>query len=368
MSESGARVEGLGARKDTEPLPSRGPSPEPRAPVVYVMAGATASGKTDVAVELAKLLGAELASMDSMKVYRGMDIGTAKPAGEKGSRVFSRDGPSGCCAEKTLDPFSPPEKTLDPFSPRWHLIDLVEPGEDFNVGKWLEAADRAISEAAGRGAPIVFEGGSPLYCRALLYGLFAGPPRDAGLRAELRERAKAEGVEKLHAELAAVDPAAAAKIGTRDIRRIERALEVWRLTGRPISAEQRQFGQLRPGYDFRLAGVERPRAELYRRIDARVDAMMAAGFLEEVRALLARHGRPSREAMQALGYRELARHLAGEISLDEAIYLTKRNTRHFARRQLGAFRKIPGFAWFSPESGETPVDLARRMVGRAQAS
>ncbi|HOX07572.1 MAG TPA: tRNA (adenosine(37)-N6)-dimethylallyltransferase MiaA [Planctomycetota bacterium] len=302
-------------------------------PVVFVLVGATASGKTDVAVELARLLGAELASMDSMKVYRGMDIGTAKPAAAERAGL------------------------------RWHLLDLVEPSEEFNVGRWLEAADRAIAEAAGRGAPIVFEGGSPLYCRALLYGLFPGPPRDAALRAALRARAEAEGVEKLHAELAAVDPAAAAKIGARDIRRIERALEVWRLTGRPISAEQRQFGQLRSGYDFRLAGVERPRAELYRRIDSRVEAMMAAGFLEEVRALLAAPERPSREALQALGYRELSRHLAGEIPLDEAVYLTKRNTRHFARRQLGAFRKIPGFAWLSPTAERSSSELAAGIPG-----
>jgi tRNA dimethylallyltransferase len=159
-----------------------------------------------------------------------------------------------------------------------------------------------------------------------------------------------------------VDPAAAAKIGPRDIRRIERALEVWRLTGRPISGQQRQFGSLRPGHDFRLAGIERPRAELYARIDARVEAMMAAGFLEEVRTLLARHGRLSREALQALGYRELAGHLAGEMTLDRAAYLAKRNTRHFARRQIGAFRKIPGIEWFAPLPGEDAAALAARAA------
>jgi len=364
---AGARGEGRGTRDEKSGAsPQLAPRPSPPAPVVYVLVGATASGKTEVAVELARLIGAELASMDSMKVYRGMDIGTAKPE-IKGSGPFCAKHPEGPFRQKGPDPFISgccAEKTLDPFSPRWHLLDLAEPSEDFNVGKWLSAADRAISEAAGRGAPMVFEGGSPLYCRALLYGLFAGPPRDAELRKELRSRAQDEGVEKLHAELVAVDPAAAAKIGPRDMRRIERALEVWRLTGRPISAEQRQFGQLRPGYDFRLAGVERARAELYRRIDARVDAMMAAGFLEEVRALLAAPARPSREAMQALGYRELARHLAGEISLDEALYLTKRNTRHFARRQLGAFRKIPGFEWFAFEGQESPSALAARIAER----
>jgi tRNA dimethylallyltransferase len=272
--------------------------------------------------------------MDAMKVYRGMDIGTAKP---------EIKGP-------------------DPFI-SWHLLDLVEPTEEFNVGKWLAAADAAIAEAAGRGVGLVFEGGSPLYCRALLYGLFAGPPRDAGLRAELRARAAAEGVEKLHAELAAVDPAAAARIGPGDIRRIERALEVWRLTGQPISGQQRQFGRLRPGFDFRVAGIERPRPELYARIDARVEAMMAAGFLAEVRGLVAGPARLSREAMQALGYRELARHLAGEITIAEAVRLTQRNIRHFARRQTNGFRKIPGIEWFAPQPGEAAAGLARRIAG-----
>jgi tRNA dimethylallyltransferase len=332
------------------------PNPEPRTPnpAVYVLVGATASGKTEAAVELAGLLGAELASMDSMKVYRGMDIGTAKPE-IKGSGTFCAKHPEGPFRQKVPDPF---------ISVRWHLLDLVEPTEEFNVGKWLAAADAAIAEAAARGVSLVFEGGSPLYCRALLYGLFAGPPRDEEFRAELRARAAAEGVERLHAELAAADPEAARRIQKRDLRRIERALEVYHLTGRPISGEQRQFGRPRPGFDFRLAGIERDRQELYTRIDARVEAMMAAGFLEEVRGLMAGPARLSREAMQALGYRELARHLAGEITLEAATYLTKRNTRHFARRQISGFRRIPGIEWFAPQPGETAVELARRIAGK----
>jgi len=312
------------------------PNPEPRTPnpAVYVLVGATASGKTEAAVELAGLLGAELASMDSMKVYRGMDIGTAKPTATERVGVG------------------------------WHLLDLVEPTEEFNVGKWLAAADAAIAEAAGRGVSLVFEGGSPLYCRALLYGLFAGPPRSPELRAELRARAAAEGVEKLHAELAAVDPEAARRIQKRDLRRIERALEVYHLTGRPISGEQRQFGRPRPGFDFRLAGIARDRMVLYARFDARVEAMMAAGLREEVGALRARHGDLSREAMQALGYREFTRHLTGEITLEAAVYLAKRNTRHFARRQISGFRRIPGIAWFAPQPGETAGELSRRIAGK----
>ncbi len=300
--------------------------------MVYVLVGATASGKTGAALRLAGRLGAELASLDSMKVYRGMDIGTAKPTG----------------AERA--------------AARWHLLDLVEPDEDFNVGRWLAAADAAIADCRARGVPLVFEGGSPLYYRALVEGLFEGPPADRELRRELEALAAERGVEALHAELAAVDPPAARRIERRDLRRIVRALEVYRATGRPISAVQKQFGRRRPGFDFRVAGLRRPREELYARIDARVEAMMAAGLLEEVRALVGRRGALSGTALQALGYRELAAHLAGEHDLAEAVRLAKQGTRRFARRQVGWFEKLPGIEWFEPAADETGGQLAARIA------
>jgi len=299
-----------------------------------------------------------------------MNVGTAKPEikgaeCQDGSaeKVESRPQESSCCSTPPFSTFSC-SPALPAKPARWHCLDLAEPDEDFNVGRWLAAADAAIAEAHARGVPLVFEGGAPLYCRALLYGLFAGPPRDAKFRAELRRRAEAEGVEALHAELAQADPAAAARIQKTDLRRIERALEVFHLTGRPISGQQRQFGRPRAGFDFRAAGVERDRRELYARIDARFEAMLAAGFLEEVRALLARPGRLSAGALQALGYRELARHLAGELPLEEAVRLAQRNTRHFARRQLSGFKKIPGIEWFRPEPGESAAALAARIAAR----
>lgn len=307
-------------------------------PVVYVLVGVTASGKTEVALELAGLLGAELGSLDSMKVYRGMDVGTAKPGAGERARV------------------------------RWHLLDLAEPTEDFSVGRWLKAAEGAIAGCAARGVPLLFEGGSPLYYRALLEGLFQGPPADRELRRELEAFAAERGLEALHAELAAVDPAAAGRIERRDLRRIVRALEVHRATGRPISEMQRQFGRRRPGYDFRVAGIDRPRGELYARIDARVDAMMAGGLLEEVRGLIEKPGGLSRAALQALGYRELAAHLAGEHDLAEAVRLTKRNTRRFARRQIGWFKKLPGIEWFAPGGKETGGRLAARIARELSAT
>ncbi len=301
-------------------------------PVVYILVGATASGKTAVAAEMARALGAEMASLDSMKVYRGMDIGTAKPT------PAEREGLV------------------------WHLLDLVDPVESFSVGRWLEAADHVAADCARRGVPILFEGGSPLYYRALTEGLFEGPPANRELRREMEAFAGERGVEALHDELAAVDPRAAARIERRDLRRIVRALEVYRTTGRPISSMQRQFGRRRPGFDFRVAGVRRPREELYTRIDARVGEMMDAGLLEEVRSLRERFGELSPAALQALGYRELGAHLDGECDLAEAVRLTMRNTRHFARRQVNWFAKLPGIEWFEPGPEETGGRLAARVL------
>jgi tRNA dimethylallyltransferase len=293
-------------------------------PTVYVLLGATATGKTSVALELARQLGAELASMDSMKVYRGMDIGTAKPTAEE------RQG----------------------F--RWHLLDLVEPITSFCVGDWLVAADAAIADCALRDVPLVFEGGSPLYCRALLEGLFDGPPANQILRQELELLAGQQGVEALHQELAEIDPQAAQRIDSHDLRRIIRAIEVFRATGRPISEMQQQFGNRRPGFDFRVAGIRWPRPQLYQRIDLRVDQMLEAGFLDEVRALRSKYGQLSHTAMQALGYRELSAYLDQQWDWDEAVRLTKRNTRRFSRRQVNWLEKMSGIKWFATETPGLP--------------
>jgi tRNA dimethylallyltransferase len=268
-----------------------------------------------------------------MQVYRGMDIGTAKPTPEE------RAGAA------------------------WHLLDLVGCWEQFSVGRWLEAADAVIADCAVRGVPVLFEGGSPLYYRALTEGLFPGPPADRALRRELEAFAAGHGVEALHGELAAADPVAAARIERRDLRRIVRALEVHRQTGRPISDLQRQFGRRRSGFDFRVAGLRMERGALYARIDRRVDAMMAAGFLDEVRALRSRPPGPSPAALQALGYGQLGRLLDGEIDLAEAVRLTKRDTRHFARRQLGWFGRLPGIAWVDvPGRGASAPEIIDRVL------
>jgi tRNA dimethylallyltransferase len=278
-----------------------------------VLTGPTGSGKSRLALELAPLLGAEIVGMDSMTLYRGMDVGTAKP--------------------------TPEERRLVPH----HLIDVLEPWQPASVAWWLGRAAECCRDIEARGRRALFVGGAPLYLKALLHGLFDGPPADEGLRARLAEEAARDGRPALHARLAGVDPAAAARLHPNDVRRVVRALEVWELTGRPLSAWQTQW-QGPPAAAPRCVWVDRPRAELYRRIDARAREMVAAGLVEEVRALRSSPRPISREARQALGYKELFAYLDGEGTLEEAVGRIQARTRQFAKRQLTWFRHLPGCA------------------------
>lgn len=279
----------------------------------WVLAGPTAAGKTAVALELAALAPVEIISCDSMQVYRGMDIGTAKPTPEERARVPH------------------------------HLIDVVEAWEDFSVGRYVELASAAIASVEARGRRPLVVGGSSLYLKALFWGLFEGPPRDEAVRAELRAEAEARGVEALHARLAEVDPETAAWVHARDELRIIRALEVFRLTGRPISAYQQQF-KGEPSRPCRMVGLSWPRAALYERIDARVAQMVREGFVEEVRAILARGGLGP-QARQAVGYRHIAACLAGRCSLAEAVSETQKASRRLAKHQWTWLKHFPGIRW-----------------------
>ncbi len=275
---------------------------------VLAIVGPTASGKEAVALEAARRLGAEILALDSMKVFRGLDIGTAKPSPRARERVPH------------------------------HLLDLVDPGEAFSTRRWLTAAHRAEEEVRARGRLPLFVGGTALYLKALLFGLFPGPAADAGIR----RRLKALPPSLLHRRLAEVDPEAAARIHENDLRRLVRALEVHEITGRPISALRREWDRAEPLRPAILAGLRRSREDLYRRIERRVDRMMAEGLLEEVRALLRRPGGLGPVASQALGYKELADHLEGRIpDLARAVEILKRRTRRFARRQLTWFKHFP---------------------------
>ena len=292
-----------------------------------ILTGPTASGKTALALELADRLNAEIIAMDSMTLYRGMDIGTAKPTRE--------------------------ERTAVPH----HLLDVLDPWESGNVAWWLKEADRCCREIESRGKQVLFAGGTPFYLKALLQGLFDSPPADPNLRRQLEEEAVAAGVESLHARLAAIDPVSAQRLHPNDVRRVVRALEVWHLTGKPLSDWQQQGWwdpQEEPphsdpvprsggeGDDPRCLAIDVPREELYTRINRRVEMMIAAGWIEEVRRLRELPQPLSREASQALGYREIAEFLDGKRSLSETIAEIQLRSRQFAKRQLTWFRNLPG--------------------------
>ena len=275
----------------------------------WYLTGPTASGKTSIGLELASRLNAEILSLDSMAIYRGMDIGTAKPTAEQQSRTPH------------------------------HLIDIREPGEEFSVSDYVSAAERAISEIRQRGREVLFVGGTPLYLKALLRGLFEGPPADWDFRRSIEEEIERAGLAALHERLRQVDPLSAAKLHPNDKRRIIRALEVYKQTGQPISHLQTQFEEGRSPEQCKVFVLGWPRATLHQRIDARVDDMFEAGFVDEVRKLLEQHSDLGRTASQAVGYREVIEYLTGERSLEETIESVKTRTHQFARRQE---------TWFQP--------------------
>ena len=302
------------------------------ATTVHILCGPTACGKSAVALWLAQRQGAEILSVDSMKLYRGLDIGTGKP---------------------------PPAVLA---AVRHHLINIREPWESFSAAEFLQSAETILADAARRGVPLIAEGGTALYLKALCEGMFAGPGRDLQLRAALEQEAAETGTPKLHQRLAAIDPAAAQKILPGDLRRIVRALEVHALTGLPISRLQSQWGLPRTDLDARLACLRLPRQLLYSRIDQRVDNMLAAGWAGECQRLLALPRPLSREASQALGYSTLFRQLRGVITPAEARERICFDTHHFARRQLGWFRRLPKLTFVDVAPDEPPEIIAARVL------
>ncbi|MEN6458175.1 MAG: tRNA (adenosine(37)-N6)-dimethylallyltransferase MiaA [Thermoguttaceae bacterium] len=324
----------------------------------WFLTGPTASGKSAVAIELAKRIGAEIVSMDSMALYVGMDIGTAKPT----------------VAERREIPH--------------HLIDVLDPREEFSVAQYVDAAERSATGIVGRGRQVLFVGGTPLYLKALLRGMFEGPPADWQLRHQLANEAARCDAGWLHRRLAEVDPAAAARLHANDQRRIIRALEVFEKTGRPISQWQRQFEIGRPAAECRVFALDWPKAELHARMDCRVEEMFAAGLVEEVRGLLlvgpnaisARADETernasrletekvplSRTARQAVGYREVIEHLEGRHTLAKTIELVQLHTRQLAKRQMTWFRSLSECR-FMPVAGPfDPRTVAERLRGTAK--
>jgi len=299
---------------------------------MILILGVTASSKGRLAFHLAKQIGAEIISIDSMKVYRRMDVGTAKPPKE---------------ARATL---------------KYHLIDVVEPSDPFSVGSFLDRSLSAMEQIRHRNSPIVAVGGTALYMKALLYGLFEGPGTDEKIRNRLRQRAKAEGLKQLYRQLENLDLVTARRIHPNDAKRIIRALEVYELTGKPISNLQQQWKR-NVTHNWTIIGLRSDKTDTNHRINSRVKKMIAAGLVDEVKSLLAEDKPLSKQARCAIGYAEIIDYLNGKISLEDATELIKKNTRRLAKSQRTWFKTFKNVNWLDIES-EEPLEktLTRTMV------
>ena len=300
---------------------------------LIILTGPTAVGKTALSVSLAKAIGGEIISADSMQVYRHMDIGSAKVTKEEMQGVPH------------------------------HLIDVLEPTEEFNVVLFQQMARQAVEEIRGRGHIPILVGGTGFYIQALLYDIdFTENDEDTALRRSLEELAKREGPEALYERLRAVDPESCESIHAHNIKRVFRAIEFYEKTGKKISAHNREQRQNSPSYRSAYFVLTDDRDTVYRRIDARVDLMMELGLVEEVRALQAMGCHRGMVSMQGLGYKEILSYLEGEISLEEAVYLIKRDTRHFAKRQLTWFRREKEVIWIEKNDFDHDSQKMQRFM------
>jgi len=297
---------------------------------MILILGVTASGKGRLAFDLAQSLDAEIISMDSMKVYRRMDIGTAKPPAEARQRI------------------------------KYHLIDIIQPSDSFSVAAFLDAASETIEQIKGRNESVIAVGGTALYIKALLYGLFEGPGTNQKIRAELKTRAEAESLAELYCELTNIDPVAAERINPNDSKRIIRALEVYQLTGKPISSLQKQWDRSDTKHDWTIIGLRREKTDTSGRINKRVKKMIVAGLVDEVKSLLAEEKPLSRQARCAIGYAEIIEYLNGHISLEEATELIKKNTRRLAKNQRTWFKTFKNVHWLDIEPDEPPEKILSR--------
>ena len=296
-------------------------SPVGQRPKAGFIVGPTGVGKTATAIALAKRLGAEIVNADSRQIFRGLDIGTAKPSWADRARVAH------------------------------HLIDVREPDQPLDVARFGMMAEAAIADITSRGKRPIVAGGSGLYLKVLRHGIFNGPGASSKLRAELADIADRLGVDHLYQELRKVDPAAAARIEPRDTYRIMRAIEVFRLTGIPISQHQEAHRRTARTRASLTIGLELPRARLYESIDRRFDEMIANGLIDEVRGLIAAGFHPEMPPLSTIGYKHTAAYLRGELNLQDAIALAKRETRRLAKRQLTWFRRDREIVWVDAELG-----------------
>jgi len=296
---------------------------------ILTILGPTASGKTKVSLEIADKINGEIISADSRQVYRYMDIGTAKPSQEERKRAPH------------------------------HLIDVVDPDEYFSAEDYSNRARKSLQEVISRGKEPLVVGGSGLYLRALFKGFFKGPGKDEKLRMKLREKAEKFGIKSLYKELKEKDPQAAQKIGPHNLVRIIRALEVYELSGQRISELQEKGEYPSKEYEFVKIGLKLDREILYQRIDKRVEKMIEAGLVDEVRDLKKRGYGLNLAPLRTFGYKEVFQYLEGEISLDEAKEKIKLDTRHYAKRQLTWFKKEEGIIWLDSEKTSLNEELLK---------
>ncbi len=304
----------------------------------WFLAGATASGKSAVSLELADRINAEIVSMDSMAIYRLMDVGTAKPTVEQRAAV------------------------------RHHLIDIVDPDEMFSTSRFHEMAHATVKEIWSRGKEVLFVGGTALYLKSVLRGIFQGPPADWAFRKEIEADLKEFGDEYLHQRLQLVDPVSAHNLHPNDQRRIIRALEVFKTTGKPLSHLQMEFFQSTPEEDCRVFALRHARPILHQRIEQRVTTMFEKGLLEEVKQIREKFEALSRTAAQAVGYKEAMEHLDGNLSMEEAVERIRIRTRRFARHQETWFRGLTECRMVDLETEFETSDTVDRLLELAKTA
>ena len=303
------------------------PSTKPR---LVIVLGPTAVGKSDLALALAQRLDGEIVNADSQQVYRYMDIGTGKP--------------------------SEPDRRRVPH----HVIDVVNPDEEFNAAMYRRLANDAIDRLHRAGKTAVLCGGTGLYLKTLTQGLFAGPGQDRELRRSLEEEIKDKGLPVLYAQLVAIDQSVTATIHPNDRQRIIRALEVYRITGKPLSAWQKEHAFQEEPFEVLKIGLLRERADLYDQINRRSERMIEDGLLEEVRGLLTRGFGLDLKPLRSVGYRQMGAVIRGELDLSEAAVEMKQETRHLAKRQLTWFRRDTEIRWYHPEKQKDEIFQAAK--------
>ncbi len=301
-------------------------------PRLVIIAGPTAAGKTALSIKLAREFNAEIINADSRQIYRKLEIGTAKPTKE--------------------------ERSLVPH----HLVDIANPDEQFSAARFAELAEEKIAEITRRGKRVFVVGGTGLYIKALVHGLFPSPPGDIKTKERLSKEASEHGLDYLYQKLGEVDPESATKIHPNDRQRIIRALEVYHLTGKPISELQGRHRFKKQRYCSLKIVISRPRDELYRRINERVHQMITQGLVREVESLLEEGFSPQLNSMKSIGYQHIARYISGEISLSRAVELLQRDTRRYAKRQLTWFRGDKDYRWFTPQQYDEIREEIRKFL------